>query len=179
MRISPELPRIETHEAAEHFMCALCEALSGTWHWKQRRRQRPMPSSTLPMHSLMANHGAPALRQSARKRTNHDPPPQSRHPPRGAMAHGAAPAVEWRQAALPATKSETSNAETWRLRRQQVKPGSAAPALLRAARRQDLAPWRPLAKKSACKVRLFIFPASDRATLCVVHVDRSVCGLEL
>jgi len=77
------------------------------------------------MHSLMPNHGAPALRQSARKRTNHVPPPQSRHPPTGAMGHGAAPAVERRHTPLPATWSATLNAEGWRLRWAQVKPGSA------------------------------------------------------
>jgi hypothetical protein len=80
------------------------------------------------------------------------------------MAHGAAPAVERRHTRLPATWSASGAAEGWRLRRQQVMPGSAAPALLRVPRRRDLAPWRPLAKKAACKLLLFIFPVSDRAT---------------
>ena len=65
VRKFPARPRIETHDGGEQIRWRIRHTLAGTWHWKQRRRQRSMPPLMLQNCSTCWYHRAPALRHTA------------------------------------------------------------------------------------------------------------------
>ena len=81
---SPGLPRIETHDAAQHFRYATRRTQSGIRQLKRTLRKILVPSWTLQPQSLMPHQAAPALRHAAREQIKHVPPPRkSQHLHRG------------------------------------------------------------------------------------------------
>ena len=168
MRHSLGLPRIEEDDAAEHLWCAMRHTLSAGRHADQRRRQWRMQTWTQPLHSLMPNQGAPALRHCARESVDHMPPP------RIGEAEVVAPGQRWctccRAAAVLAAGHAAHNHQCCSLA---PAPAASTAGQLRygtATHDPRGGPWLhwrvwiAFARKAICEVLLFFSAVSGRAT---------------
>ena len=159
MRGSPGRAKFETHDAGECIKRHTTQTLAGRGHRKRTLRQRPMPSPTPQPHSLTPLHGAPALRHGGRRRINLRPPPRSR-PSRSRRPRSRTAAVrERRHAPPPHVRPAHARAGAQRRRQRHPLPVIGPPALPGAARAADLPSSTRAAKKTICKVVLFIFLA--------------------
>ena len=137
VRKSAVRPRIEQNDAGEQIMSHTRHTLSGTWHWKQRLRQRPMMSLTQQHRSTSGFHGGPAHRTSGRRCVDHLPPPRKSQCRTKRQPDGGAVAVERRQCWPLGTPPTTTNAAAWSRVQHSPRPGSCAPARPRATKAAD------------------------------------------
>jgi hypothetical protein len=128
---------IEMHDAGNHFWPDTRKTLAGRGQRNARRRQRPLPSPTLPPRSLISLQSAPARRYGGQRKIKSLPPPHFHRCRADRQTCAAAPAVVRRQGWPPLMLTTSTKAAAGRKRRQQSVPGQLRCGAANAANAAD------------------------------------------